>query len=131
MILWLEDQKIRLYPIDGRKELREVDDQVQWNKAYEVYKENLGCPKLQSKTEELAWIMTHAIRLEYFDRADSLKELSWQEKNNEFDSIDLNSEEFEQNVRKLGKMLDIAEHPDHFKVFSHYLRTENCLIMKI
>lgn len=35
---------------------------------------------------------------------------------NEFKSIDLNSDEFEQNIRKLGKLLGITEHPDHMKV---------------
>ena len=32
MILWLEDMKIRLYPIDGRQSLRDVQN-PQWEQA--------------------------------------------------------------------------------------------------
>lgn len=95
--------------------MREIENRAEWNKAYERFKSDLGCPKLASKTEELAWIMTHAVRLEYFDNVDSLRELD-PYKTDEFENIDVNSDEFEQNVRKLGKLLGIAEHPDHFKV---------------
>lgn len=36
---------------------------------------------------------------------------------NPFDAMDMNCSDFEQGVRKLGQLLNIAHHPDHTKVF--------------
>ena len=67
LIIWLEDQKIRHYPIEGRAELRKTSS-PEWNKAFEKYKNDLDCPKeLTSDADQLKWIVNQAIKLEYMD----------------------------------------------------------------
>lgn len=73
-VLWLEDQKIRQYKIEDRAELRKVDSPQEWNAAYEIYKNEIGSPgTLKTPTEEIFWLLNHAIRLEYYDHADKFK----------------------------------------------------------
>lgn len=129
IILWLEDQKIRHYKIEDREDLRGIDNPNKWNQAYEKYKVDIGVPKLANRTEELAWILSYAVRLEYMDRADTLKQINSATviesrkpaepvlaSSNPFDSMDMSSADFEQGVRKLGELLNIAYHPDHLQV---------------
>lgn len=129
-ILWLEDQKIRFYTIDDREGLRDIGNVERWNEAYEKYKVDIGCPQLSTRTEDLCWFLSYAVRLEYTDRADVFKSVSAAQisaaakkpvepvtsSKNPFDSMDLRGEDFERNVRKLGQLLNIAHHPDHLKV---------------
>lgn len=129
-ILWLEDQKIRFYTIDDRDGLRDLQNIERWNQAYEKYKVDIGCPQFSTRTEDLCWFLSYAVRLEYMDRADTFKSVSAAQitaaakkpaepitsSKNPFDSMDMRSDEFERNVRKLGKLLNIAHHPDHLKV---------------
>lgn len=129
-ILWLEDQKIRFYTIDDRVGLRDIQNTERWNQAYEKYKTDIGCPQLSTRTEDMSWFLGYAVRLEYMDRADVYKSVSAAQmtataqktaepitsSKNPFDSMDMRSDDFERNVRKLGKLLNIAHHPDHLKV---------------
>lgn len=128
-VLWLEDQKIRHYRIEDREPLRNIDDYSEWSKAFEKYKTDVGVPKFDTRTEALDWILSYAVRLEYMDRADDFKEITGalvQEakkptdptavSKNPFDAMDMTCEDFEQGVRRLGQMLNIAHHPDHLKV---------------
>lgn len=75
-ILWLEDQKIRIYKIEERENLRQVDDSSVWEPAYTQYKTDLGMPQFQSPLEELSWMLSYAVRLEYLDAPDSYKDLN-------------------------------------------------------
>lgn len=72
LIVWLEDQHIRSYKIEERGELRKITS-PDWNKSFEKYKEDLNCPKeLKTEIEQLKWIVSYAIKLEYSDnRKDS------------------------------------------------------------
>lgn len=129
-ILWLEDQKIRFYTIDDRDGLRDIQNTERWNQAYEKYKTDIGCPPLLTRTEDMSWFLGYAVRLEYMDRADVYKSVSAAQitataqkpaepitsSKNPFDSMDMRSDDFERNVRKLGQLLNIAHHPDHLKV---------------
>lgn len=129
-ILWLEDQKIRLYTIDDREGLRDIQTSARWNEAYAKYKTDIGCPQLASRTEELCWFLSYAIRLEYLDRAEVYKTVNAAQvlaaankpaeptttSKNPFDLMDMRSDDFERNVRKLGQLLAIPHHPDHMKV---------------
>lgn len=128
--MWLEDQKIRFYTIEDRAGLRDIQNTVSWNQAFDKYKTDIGCPQLSTRTEDLSWFLSYAVRLEYMDRADDFKNvtaahiLSEASKpaepvttsKNPFDSMDMRSDDFERNVRKLGQLLNIAYHPDHLKV---------------
>lgn len=72
----MEDQKIRTYKIEDREPLRRVDDTVKWEAAYEQYKQDLGMPTLETPLEELSWILSYAIRLEFLDAPEAYKDLS-------------------------------------------------------
>ncbi|XP_055317932.1 RNA transcription, translation and transport factor protein [Sitodiplosis mosellana] len=128
-VLWLEDQKIRHYRIEDRDALRNIDNYPEWNKAFEKYKNDIGVPTFETRIEDLDWILSYAVRLEYMDRADDFKDITgalvteakkpadpMAVSKNPFDSMDMNCEDFEQGVRRLGRMLNIAHHPDHLKV---------------
>jgi len=66
-ILWLEDQKIRLYTIEDRDKLRQLDDMKLWEEAYKQYCIDLNMPPYETQLEQLTWIIGHATRLEYLD----------------------------------------------------------------
>lgn len=69
MVLWLEDQKIRNYPIDGRGELRKINSN-DWNKAFEQYKKDVACPIVSnSPVEVMQWLLSYAVQLEYTDKS--------------------------------------------------------------
>lgn len=80
-VLWLEDQKIRLYKIEDRQGLRAIGEkpnwEIEWNKAYGKLKSDLGMPKLESPAEELSWLLNHAVRLEYLDNGKSICMQIW------------------------------------------------------
>lgn len=128
-VLWLEDQKIRHYRIEDRDALRNINNFTEWSKAFEKYKEDVGVPKFETRIEDLDWILSYAVRLEYMDRTDDFKEITaavvteaskptdpTAVSKNPFDAMDMTCEDFEQGVRRLGQMLNIAHHPDHLKV---------------
>lgn len=110
--------------------MRNIDDYPTWSKAFEKYKNDVGVPKFDTRIEDLDWILGYAVRLEYMDRADDFKGITGAfveeakkpadpttASKNPFDSMDMTCEDFEQGVRRLGRMLNIAHHPDHLKVF--------------
>lgn len=66
-IHWLEDLKIRHYPIENRDGLRKVDSPVEWYVAYKSYKIDLAVPYLTTTADELEWFLNKAIFLEYED----------------------------------------------------------------
>lgn len=128
-VLWLEDQKIRHYRIEDREPLRNIDDFAAWSKAFEKYKVDIGAPKFETRIEDFQWILSFAVRLEYMDRADEYKNITSDlvseakkatdpttSSKNPFDAMDMKCEDFEQGVRKLARMLNIAHHPDHLVV---------------
>lgn len=78
-VLWLEDQKIRYYKIEDREALRNIDITKDWEPAWELaYKQfqiDVGMPTaiLRSAAEELSWLLSYAVRLEYLDNGKCLK----------------------------------------------------------
>lgn len=66
-VLWLEDQKIRHYKIEDRENLRKVDNLAEWEEAYTKYKADLKVPDFQTPVEEISWLLSYAVRLEYLD----------------------------------------------------------------
>lgn len=128
----MEDQKIRHYRIEDREPLRNIDDYAAWSKAFEKYKSDIGLPKFDTRIEDLEWILSYAVRLEYLDRTDDFKHITaaaveeakkpadpTMASKNPFDAMDMNCEEFEQGVRRLGNILNIAHHSDHLKVMKN------------
>ena len=67
LVLWLEDQKIRHHKIEDRVGLRQVNS-AEWPQVFQKYKNELNCPKeLISELDQLKWIVSYAIKLEYLD----------------------------------------------------------------
>lgn len=66
-MLWLEDQKIRHYKIEDREGLRNIDSDF-WKEAYNTYQKDLVSPAAEGTlNEQLNWLLSYAVRLEYAD----------------------------------------------------------------
>lgn len=66
----MEDQKIRHYKIEDRAPLRAIGTanwENNWEAAYRKYKEDVGMMKVNGAVEELSWLLSYAVRLEYLD----------------------------------------------------------------
>lgn len=48
--------------------MRKFDSEAEWDAAYEIFKKDVGVPEtLKSRIEEMAWLLSYATRLEYYD----------------------------------------------------------------
>lgn len=126
-VLWLEDQKIRQYKIEDRVGLRMVENLVEWEKAYQQYKMDIGIPIFDTALEELSWLLSYAVRLEFLDAPENYQDINSkniQERDskavapcikadNEFDNIDFEHKDFISGVLSMGKKVQIANHPNH------------------
>ena len=62
LVIWLEENHIRSYPVDQRSGLRQTDSN-QWQKYYEKYLNDLKCPFRDNKIQSLCWLLGYALRL--------------------------------------------------------------------
>ncbi|XP_022215948.2 RNA transcription, translation and transport factor protein [Drosophila obscura] len=127
IILWLEDQKIRLYAIEDRAILRSVDNAQLWEDGYQKYCGDLNMPSLGTQHEQLAWILGHAIRLEFlddpsqyesFNSKQSLPKANSKQPQQKvqviFDGkMNVDDKEFIAGVRTLAGQLNVPHHPNH------------------
>ncbi|KAH8331087.1 hypothetical protein KR067_011365, partial [Drosophila pandora] len=126
-ILWLEDQKIRLYTIEDREKLRNIDNPKMWEEGYLKYKADLNMPSLESQQEELAWILSHAVRLEFLDDPEQFASINSKQNSAQtngkqtqqkiqsiFDGkINVQDKAFIDGVRLLASKLNVPHHPNH------------------
>ncbi|PRW60225.1 UPF0568 C14orf166-like protein [Chlorella sorokiniana] len=73
-VVWLENTKVRQYPIDGRAALQSPDPAA-WQAALTKYLADLECPLLPEAGNHravLQWLASHAVGLEYQDTAQQL-----------------------------------------------------------
>ncbi|XP_014251377.1 RNA transcription, translation and transport factor protein [Cimex lectularius] len=125
LILWLEDQFIRLYKIEDRDGLRDVKSN-QWMEHYKKYCKDLESPiPYDNKPESLEWIVGLAVRQEYSDGkekyekqtsallAASKSDAPVVTSSNPLDNLDFHSEEFKTGVNSLAKILKVTPSPDH------------------
>uniref|UniRef100_A0A2M4BXB5 Putative carnitine deficiency associated protein n=1 Tax=Anopheles marajoara TaxID=58244 RepID=A0A2M4BXB5_9DIPT len=128
LVVWLEDQKIRHYTIENREDLKKVGAADTWNAAYRQYQHDVGMPQeLETRQEQLTWLLLHAIRLEYSDKVETYRPYTAANKlgeekpstvpevksTNPFDSLDFTNAQFAEGARNLADRLGIAYHPDH------------------
>lgn len=139
-ILWLEDQKIRQYKIEDRIALRKVDNIPEWEKAYQRYKTDIGIPKFDTPLEELSWLLSYAVRLEFLDAPENyvnINSKNIQERDskcvapkikaeNLLDNIDFQHKDFINGVRAMAKKLQIAHHPNHLIQLEAIVRIVHC-----
>eukprot|EP00741_Cyanophora_paradoxa_P022698 tig00021494_g21920.t1 len=83
LVVWLEDMKIRHYPIEGREPLRTFN--AEWGKVFAKYLAELECPlavgaevKPPYSAQLVDWIVGHAVYLEHQDRAKEVNEAAKQ-----------------------------------------------------
>ncbi|XP_058796781.1 RNA transcription, translation and transport factor protein [Phymastichus coffea] len=123
LIPWLEDQKIRHYKIEDRKDIQNIESD-QWQKVYEKYLEDVGCPKFESQLDQIEWLVGLAVRLEFEDNCDKYKSVITNKKSkseaapnikstNPLDNLDFQSNEFKNGVNIIAKLLRVPQHPNH------------------
>ncbi|CAF0820664.1 unnamed protein product [Didymodactylos carnosus] len=138
MIVWLEDMKIRLYPIEDRQNLRNVQS-PQWNIAYQKYLEDLKCPHNNINDHAIIsdWLIGSAVRLEYGDSVEKFRPVvsgnevtmngdsNKPKQGNPLDNIDFTTPEFKQGMERL---CDILQIPRKFNDTTAVLRTISKII---
>ncbi|EDW95816.1 RNA transcription, translation and transport factor protein isoform X1 [Drosophila yakuba] len=126
-VLWVEDQKIRLYTVEDREKLRNIDNPAIWEEGYLKYCADLNMPPLESQQEQLAWILSHAVRLEFLDDPAQYSSITskqgppqsngkqgQQKVQSIFDGkINTQEKAFVDAVRLLASKLDVPHHPNH------------------
>ncbi|XP_028409741.1 RNA transcription, translation and transport factor protein-like [Dendronephthya gigantea] len=125
LIVWLEDIKIRLYPIEERTAIRDMENK-NWANVFKQYLVDLKCPiNPEMKEQMLDWLLGHAVRLEYSDKAPQINE-TWQElkakKQLEKDAVKEATEtlrnlradnpNLKAGILSLANLLKIPEHED-------------------
>ena len=117
-VCWLEDRKIRELEIAERENLRNPHD---FNAAYTNYLERLGCPFVYdaaNATDTLAWLISHAISVEYEDSSEACKDaedVMDVDRGNNATAVDdaadenarLHQEQLDAEVDKLGSLLQV------------------------
>ncbi|GBP03262.1 RNA transcription, translation and transport factor protein [Eumeta japonica] len=121
VILWLEDQKIRHYKIEDRENLRNIDS-ADWNIAYENYQKDLVSPVINgSLLEQLNWLLSYAVRLEYADNVEKYKSAKVEQpkkaapnvvSSNPLDNLDFSSPAFKAGVERVCTLAGIGPHLD-------------------
>ncbi|KAK2567291.1 RNA transcription [Acropora cervicornis] len=113
LVVWLEDQRIRLYKIGEREQLRDIKSK------------DLNCPvEISQKLSVLEWLLAHAVRLEYSENAQKLNSVGPKDKKHPADgtkllddsliNLTVDNPELMAGVTSLSKLLNLPNHPDHF-----------------
>ncbi|KAF7391770.1 hypothetical protein HZH68_011313 [Vespula germanica] len=92
VVIWLEDQKIRLYTIEKRNDLRNIKSD-KWPEVFQKYCKDIDCPITTNPLDQLEWLIGRAVNLEYAD--------------------DFYSKEFKNGVNAIAKLLNIPKHSSH------------------
>jgi RLL motif-containing protein 1 len=122
MVIWLEDMKIRFYPIDGRQNLRDIQN-PQWEQAFSKYLQDLNFSydneMIKDRLAISDWLIGLAVRFEYGDNVEKYQSISSNATNdqqksnssnqngNPLETIDYSSEEFKSGMLKLCELLQI------------------------
>lgn len=125
-VVWLEDQRIRLYKIEDRVELRNVKSS-EWLKTFRKYLDDLKCPvEFSQKLSVVDWLLAHAVRVEYAENADKYNNMGQKDKGEKAEvmgdgsldetliNLTVENPDLKAGVTSLSKLLSLPEHPDHF-----------------
>lgn len=121
VVLWLEDQKIRHYKIEEREGLRDIESE-KWSEAYNTYQRDLVSPVVEgSLHEQLNWLLSYAVRLEYADNVTKYKDVKVEQpkksapnvvSSNPLDNLDFDSPAFKAGVERICALTGVGPHPD-------------------
>ncbi|CAH8840159.1 unnamed protein product [Trichobilharzia szidati] len=115
VVVWLEDRLIRALPADKR--LRDIQS-PEWINYLNKYLQTIKCPFNESSSwAMLDWLLSKALFLESNSPKSTVQNNTPENANttvstNAFSSIDVNSNEFKENVLKAAKLLQIPLHSD-------------------
>ncbi|XP_059096014.1 RNA transcription, translation and transport factor protein-like [Tigriopus californicus] len=120
VVAWLEDQKIRFYPIQDRDPLRRVQA-PDWDSHCQTYVERMQCPASLARRNaqtRLMWLLNRAVQLQYAQNnpphQHDKEEINGAEakSTNPLSGIDVKGDEFKSQVAQLAKELKVTPHPD-------------------
>lgn len=130
LVVWLEDQKIRIYKIEDRAPLRNATG-GSWNAAFKKYLEDLSCPHDSDTNFSAAvdWLLGYAVQCEFEDEREQNSDLkcglsaaadapalstsppSGASEKSALD-VDPRSKVFADSVQTLARILMVTTHPD-------------------
>ncbi|XP_033637536.1 RNA transcription, translation and transport factor protein-like [Asterias rubens] len=124
LVVWLEDQKVRLYKIEEREELRNFIS-GDWPKAYQKYLKDIQCPVEAGDREGVCeWLLAQAVRLDYGENVGTYKAISGNGPSQQnsssshpasddpFHHLDVNEPNFKAGLASVCLLLNIPEHYD-------------------
>ncbi|XP_059060165.1 RNA transcription, translation and transport factor protein [Achroia grisella] len=120
-VMWLEDQKIRHYKIEERDNLRNISAD-NWTEAYYTYQRDLLSPFISGHpNEQLNWLLSYAVRLEYADNVDKYRNAEAEQpkqatpnvvSTNPLDNLDFSSPAFKAGIERVSALAGVGPHPD-------------------
>lgn len=130
LVVWLEDQKIRLYKIEDRTGLRNTTSS-DWPSNFKKYLNVLDCPVDRNPRPTVVdWLLSHAVRLEYSENHESYNSaIAAKVSSQSSDDTAANGEvhvdegllnltvdnpDLKAGIMSLAKLLNLPEHEDHF-----------------
>ncbi|XP_002740897.1 RNA transcription, translation and transport factor protein-like [Saccoglossus kowalevskii] len=122
LIVWLEDQKIRLYTIEDRGPLRNTCG-GDWPTVFQKYLKDLQYTRdPNARTVVLDWLLGHSIRLEYGENVEKYKSAQPILRGSDgkakvasddiFAHLDVNSPEFKAGIISVSQQLSLPLHED-------------------
>lgn len=122
MVVWLEDMKVRLYPIEERQNLRNINDS-NWEETLRKYLKDLVYPyddeSIKDRVVLSDWLIGSAVRFEYGDKVNEYKPViangqgNASESNgtgstdNPLEKLNFHGEDFKMGIRKISELLKI------------------------
>ncbi|KAJ7330763.1 hypothetical protein OS493_021693 [Desmophyllum pertusum] len=126
LVVWLEDQNIRLYKIEDRGEIRDVKSS-EWLKTFRKYLDDLKCPvDLSQKVSVVDWLLAHAVRVEYAENAEKYNNVGQMDQSNQTEglgesslddslmNLTVDNPDLKAGVTSLSRLFSLPQHPDHF-----------------
>ncbi|XP_038046996.1 RNA transcription, translation and transport factor protein-like [Patiria miniata] len=121
-VIWLEDQKIRMYKIEERQPLRKFIS-GEWPEIFQQYLKDLHCPlDGQDRLAACEWLLAHAVRLDYGENVDKYKAVtggalsrqnsSQAGSDDPFENVDVTSPDFNAGLTSVCQLLNIPQHYD-------------------
>ncbi|XP_057314966.1 RNA transcription, translation and transport factor protein-like [Hydractinia symbiolongicarpus] len=114
-VVWLEDKKIRLYKIEERDALRDVESSC-WVEALKKYLADLNCPveNISNKLSVMNWLISHAVQVEYEENVTMYKcyrDIQKRTVRNKhfFESLNSDDSELKAGVESLRQLFQIPE----------------------
>ncbi|XP_068894364.1 RNA transcription, translation and transport factor protein [Tenebrio molitor] len=121
IVVWLEQNKIQKASPNVQNGLKNIAS-GDWPNNFVKYKEELGCPNLQTPQEQLQWLLGFAVQIETHNKSDLYVKHAVENlqstnvpsvvAENPLDKLNFQSKEFAEGITNVAKLLNITPHPD-------------------